>query len=56
MYQLKKIDSNINESFSIPTMLLSMNVGAYRYIIGEQTSIKLYSTIEIIENSLIDFE
>lgn len=54
--QFKKIDSNVDESFSISTILLSMNVDSYRYIVGEQTSIKLYSAIEIIENPLIVFE
>jgi hypothetical protein len=33
-----------------------MNVDIYRYIVGEHTSIKLYSAIEIIENPLIVFE
>lgn len=54
--QFKKIDFNIDESFSISTILLSMNVDVYRYIIGEQSSIKFYSAIEIIENPMIVFE
>jgi|GEM_PF-3812661 len=56
VYQFNKIDSDVDESFSISTILLSMNVDAYRYIIEEQPSIKLYSAIEIIENPLIVFE
>jgi len=56
VHQFKKIDSNIDESYSISTILLSMNVDVYRYIIGEQSSIKFYSAIEIIENPLIIFE
>ena len=56
IHQFKMIDSNIDESYSISTILLSMNVDVYRYIIGEQTSIKLYSAIEIIENPLVIFE
>lgn len=55
VHQFKKIDSNIDESFSISTILLSMNLDVYRYIMGEQPSIKLYSAIEIIENPLIIF-
>lgn len=56
VHQFKKIDSSIDESFSISTILLSMNLDIYRYIMGEQPSIKLYSAMEIIENPLIIFE
>lgn len=56
LHQFEKIDSNVDESFSISTILLSMNVDAYRFIFGGHSSIKLYSAIEIIENPLIIFK